>query len=176
MGVNYNDILQQWEDDGVPMKRTEIDILRSIERLLTVCEIWLRSILSVLVGLAILISMIAVAHADEAIPAPVVRNAMFVVESLLVKRFPKLEGYAIDVEPPPAFFAELDHRAGEFDGITIKIEDRRPKPCHAVDLTHEVVHHALGVRYGMTPRESEPYARDIDTALTRNPFLPNCTE
>jgi hypothetical protein len=175
--VNFNDITEQWEADGVPTKRNELDLLKSIEHQLRFIAGMARIAICVLVALAIAVVMnIAVAKADEAIPEPVVRNAMFIVENLLVKDFPKLQGYAMDATPPPAVFAELDRHAGEFDGTTIKLESRRPAVCHAADLVHEDCHHALGLRYGMTPRESELVCRKLDEIVTRDPYFPGCAE
>lgn len=135
MAVNYNEITDQWERDGVPMKRTELDVLESIERLLTLCEKWLRWVIVVLIYIAgfslfaavVLASMPA--RADE-LDVP---GTMAQVNKIL--------GTDVREMPEATLVDELpDHWWGGQAGGVLMVSREAPAGCWPLILAHEASH------------------------------------
>ena len=116
---------------------------------------------------------VARATEEPPIDAATINRTMMIVEAALVGRFAKLRGFASSPRPRAIIGMTLP-RAAIYDGFKIVVGEHRPEACLGADLAHELVHYALEKYYGMTGRESERYARELDVVMTTDPYLPGC--
>lgn len=176
MSVNFNEITAQWERDGVPMKRNEQELLTDVVRLMTLCEKWLRAILSMLVAIAIgmlgILGMMPVAHADELD----VVGAMAQVNRLL--------GTDVQEMPQATLVDELpDHWWGGQAGGVLMVSREAPDVCRPLILGHEAAHyvtikadllHDVPTDAAQLKAAMDVIARKVEQGF--EPWAPQCFE
>lgn len=169
--VNFNEITEQWEADGIPTKRTEQDLLTDIVRLLEYIGQMLRIAVSVLVAIAIAIVMAAVARADEieTVPAAEVQPVADMVASWLRDKGFKATS---DHLPPVVLVALYNGRSGETNGRLIRVDARAPDACRTKIVAHELLHVILFRSNGAVAGD-EALARQVEDVVDPD-YKPGC--
>ena len=136
---------------------------------------WLGAIFGLVVGIV----SAGYARADETktatpIPPEEVESVIQDVTAFLAN-LPQKQRIALP--SPSVIFQAYETPLRGYAGLTVEgvavINSTRPKLCRRIDLGHEATHILLG-RIGMTPSESEPYARRWDLKASEDPYVPGC--
>lgn len=102
-------------------------------------------------------------HADATLVDPAQAQPVFDrVTELLTG-----QGFAVKRDLVPVYMT-AQRRPGETRGGAIYIDSGRPFDCFDSDLAHEATHVLLGRDVGMTPAQSEPFARAVDVIVAGN--------
>lgn len=111
--------------------------------------------------------------ADE-VPAldPAQVRATFALAASELRR----EGFAVrDTDEPPAvLLGDLVGMDAFTDGKVVVLNSNRPAACFVTFVIHEAGHWLLGRNVGMSPKQSEPYARGLEYVAMSDGWKPGC--